>query len=951
MAHKEGLTWISRRTSQFRYAANGVDQWVQPVSVYVAGEDIKRGHLVSVLLATDYTPTNVYNVSDDDNVVVKTNTSKHLKACGIALEPATKGNQVHVLQMGKFTYSYADAANGYYPIFTNNDRGKLVYASPTSGELTLDRNASILGARNLIQVGYISNTTDADNVSFDVEIQFEGDGRGPLENTQFELGFGEEVLLNTSLPKVFAIGNDSVAAKAKYRLRVNRPTFAWPTSAGNAAYKKWIAFYSAERAVVMFMGPGSANTPTYSTPADGDRLNFITNQFSRVVEYVPLYGAGPSDPPPASWGTLYGTFTPDIYDTDGNPVLFANTIATILTNASRTFLTTGGSDFALVTGEITNKRSSDGNNTELYVDLPFLNNVAGGPIFVEWDSALNDIFVNSAYLVQGSSATAGKAILADRRFANRNNAIGLFIGTPKVGSAYTTSETGLFLRKGTFVSPTAIFSPGTRYFLGEHGQITSQPGTVKYPESLVEIGTAETTTELIVDICPPVSAKGVDYPIGSLKPLPTGVDTAEPGFVLMNGQNLSRTGYPELYEALCSMMGKTNIDVGGSGGTDFLVPNTLHPYYGNHYQIKATLFGYQPITTLTNRILVEGTVASGSVITADITPFKRIGPAVGGAIPRVEDLVINLFVEVSTGEWREIPSGRFEINSALVGYLWKVTSSGVGDDAVYTLTADPGTGGGIVNVTGPTTAVAMTGKNYRLVVYRPEIFARYYDVGAEVLNPRHNLPPTSIAVANYIDTSVLTHALTVQGTADITDKLDFHLDWAQGSHLGHDADARLEVLSHGVTRLSNTQTATNALALAGTTPGTNDVYLVNNAGTLEISPEATPADITYAAIKASAFQTVSTKVAKEGIKRFEGSAIDLINETDIVSFTLKSDPTKATRAGFIAEDTDALLSGPEHNQMDIGSCIGLLMKAVQELSTENKKLKVQLQAKRKKLRR
>ena len=52
-AHNEGLTWFARRTGQFRYSVNGHDQWLQPLSIYTAGEDVKRGQPVSIVVHAD----------------------------------------------------------------------------------------------------------------------------------------------------------------------------------------------------------------------------------------------------------------------------------------------------------------------------------------------------------------------------------------------------------------------------------------------------------------------------------------------------------------------------------------------------------------------------------------------------------------------------------------------------------------------------------------------------------------------------------------------------------------------------------------------------------------------------------------------------------------------------------------------------------------------------------
>lgn len=86
--------------------------------------------------------------------------------------------------------------------------------------------------------------------------------------------------------------------------------------------------------------------------------------------------------------------------------------------------------------------------------------------------------------------------------------------------------------------------------------------------------------------------------------------------------------------------------------------------------------------------------------------------------------------------------------------------------------------------------------------------------------------------------------------------------------------------------------------------------------------------------------TQSTIEAKENIYPTTISAVDLINQTKIVDFNFKG--FDEPKIGFIAEHTNSLLSGPEQNIMDHSNAIGILMKAVQELSAEVEELKSRL---------
>ena len=66
---------------------------------------------------------------------------------------------------------------------------------------------------------------------------------------------------------------------------------------------------------------------------------------------------------------------------------------------------------------------------------------------------------------------------------------------------------------------------------------------------------------------------------------------------------------------------------------------------------------------------------------------------------------------------------------------------------------------------------------------------------------------------------------------------------------------------------------------------------------------------------------------------------DEINKIDICTFTLKEDEKKAKKVGFIADDTDELFATKTHDAIDYNNCIGMLLKAVQELSAEVEELR------------
>ncbi len=94
----------------------------------------------------------------------------------------------------------------------------------------------------------------------------------------------------------------------------------------------------------------------------------------------------------------------------------------------------------------------------------------------------------------------------------------------------------------------------------------------------------------------------------------------------------------------------------------------------------------------------------------------------------------------------------------------------------------------------------------------------------------------------------------------------------------------------------------------------------------------------YNPTRASAFNQESKRESKENILSFDRSGVEIIENTAVMSFTYKNDEGQTHRVGFIAEETDPLLTGADNDCMDIANVVGVLMKAVQELSERNRML-------------
>jgi hypothetical protein len=86
------------------------------------------------------------------------------------------------------------------------------------------------------------------------------------------------------------------------------------------------------------------------------------------------------------------------------------------------------------------------------------------------------------------------------------------------------------------------------------------------------------------------------------------------------------------------------------------------------------------------------------------------------------------------------------------------------------------------------------------------------------------------------------------------------------------------------------------------------------------------------AVGAAYYYSTSSITVKENIIPFAPSAVEILNEVDIVSFNYEVDQNdEDTRIGFIAEDTPTILSGNNNDRMDTISVIGLALKSIQEI--------------------
>lgn len=181
--------------------------------------------------------------------------------------------------------------------------------------------------------------------------------------------------------------------------------------------------------------------------------------------------------------------------------------------------------------------------------------------------------------------------------------------------------------------------------------------------------------------------------------------------------------------------------------------------------------------------------------------------------------------------------------------------------------------------------------------------------------------PTSKAVKDYIKSEI------TEGGASFTGTINFNNINAIGTITA----------ANGVSssKQVNITDITDASRTSGALSGNASIY---TAGGLEVEKNIY-ANGNIVGLNSG---TYSHSSLKENIYPFVESAVDLINHVMIMNYTYKDDKEHNHKIGFLADYTHEYFATKEHNIMDQSNCIGILLKAVQELSSENKQLKERL---------
>ena len=719
---KRGLTYISERTGQWRYANNQeTEEWVQQTSTYIPLVKIKRGQPVSVatikdleIVAGDDEALFEALKNSSDSYVVLTNPSRHESTIGLALEytdgafsfedgELVTSEKIHILTNGKYIEDkdyYANAfteldetrvdvtGEEYWPEFFDdyeNSIGKKIYIKgDADGVLTLDPEEAYLAYNNVITIGFVAdakikNGENQLNVGA-IEVQILGDDRGSLDSTIFEGILGEDVTIGhqhsqingevCSYTKLFALGADD---DEKFKF-----SFNFFEDQNKTLPRGFIAIQRIDGATAYVCVNGEVNEDDV---INEESWSAKDRAFVQVARYYSAISGKPN--------TVLGVL-------DGDPTAVVKAPAGLETYLSNAFA-------AVSAGKITSLKDGAIHEAKALNLIPSQDvgvykleaDDVGGTYEVYVSSNLLEVITGLYVASRGANYNKGYAVLADIRFATRQNLIGVY-NSGKTGLIKQGTR-AIFLKQGLFTDPTAPYEPGATYYLGSHGNIFQVPQ--EFYNSIVQVGVAQTDKTLVVACDNPRKFNIGDLPVGYMKPSVHG--HAEYGFWLMDGKTPHKTAdAPHLLKNLLEFYDKSELDIrvrafGADGNSDnaesFIIPqvnyksrfseeNTTGYVAAQIKWLPEAVYKEMPRTPFVRRLVtLEGDDKKKTTIPdIDITSLMIYGPDEDRMqVPDLEALDIKLFVDVdktsTSRNWVQLEPGFHIVNNfEYYGFKWTV---------------------------------------------------------------------------------------------------------------------------------------------------------------------------------------------------------------------------------------------------------------------------------------
>ena len=724
---KTGLTHISDRINQWRYVdKDGNEQWLHPVSEYKASEGILRGQAVSVVTESDAAS----NEADPDPYVRKTDTSRDVKTIGLALETVSKGQTLHVLPFGMFTYDKTykglDGIDEYDPGFDYSAVGKKVYVKNNEpGNLTVNEEEILQGYKHIICVGYLTDAPVKNNPNqtiTSIEISISGDERGPVDHTQFEAILGEDVTINEDDPiRFFAMG-DERDEKFNFKLTLTPQDHIYNNHDFIAIQR-----YDGK---TCFLYPGESLD--LEGLEDSSDLAFV--KMSKI------------------YNSEFSTKKINLDDTYNTETVNRNieVLKTALAEA-----------FSEVSDGFKADIDSGYNPTNPFGWIDFTSKQPGGYYTIYISANLFKSFEQTTIYNHGSYNNQGTVVLADARIGTRRNILGAYVGT-KFGTLEKGSNI-LLLRLGEYtLNPETLNNnvlykstldnniEGTVFYLGNNGQITDKP--YSQIDFVSKVATLKSANKLIVDVGHSSKYYSGSFPIGYMKPCiyASGRYIPEYGFIVMDGKTeYSCTVGSPYYNLYVRLQGQfSEGDLKGSDDNHFVIP--LVTRQGQPMQIKYLSEGIFEDLTRTAFIRkmgrfekeTENEIEQFTLPKIDITSLVDFGITDSGyAKPDIDNLDIHLYIDPNKNyesgphDWREIPVGFFNFNTyGTYGFSWSIEEDleSINNHTpygVYYIKANIGEGRGIAYVDGNNQApMKVDGCCYKVYVARKELYPRQFDL-------------------------------------------------------------------------------------------------------------------------------------------------------------------------------------------------------------------------------
>lgn len=729
MASKNGDIWINNQTEKLRFKVNDKNRTVSSAPWYKAGEAFAIGVPLGINTSGKVVKLTTATTSIND--------ASNLKSVGIA-NNASAGvdSDVEVLTSSKVTLAWSLLdTTAIDTIDAANDIGKAVFASSTPGKYTLSRESAVLGGKNVVELGvlvdYVLNT------SFTIDIQLSGDGRGPIGISHVEYPLAEPYFIRNQSgplpPKVFAVGTDTVGSLLDYTLYLKN-------SAVGSLADQWFVIYNGYWAYGYY----------FKTTAS----------------------------PPAALDSYLNQIVPASYRSTHQIDITSGVLATIATNLATVVQ---ANDANLGIGDITVATTLSGSDYTVRFTTTAPNY---GSAYFYFSGANNDIngfidFANSSLVSIGSKPNAGKAIIADNRFSDRSNVIGL--AASDTTQSVIAAGSAIVVQKLGLISGFSSLSPGKKAYLGQLGTVVSSISSLG-GLNITEIGNVKDASTVDINISTPLEGPGLGYPVGAITKLATysfgGIAqvAADYGWLLTDGSTLDKVAYPE-YTTIVDYI--NYINTGSTASTTAVLPNFVG------YQIKVLDVGDRPVTPAalcfsTSKTKAEYDALGTAYWEVDYT--NSLGTLIDYETAKLDKIVVKVFIKkASDSSITEIAPGIVGVSPNHYGYT--IQDAFIDTPRKYAFRLYPATSTdgkfGFLGTDG-TPYVLASGDTIIVRVYRSENFE--YFVGPELTTLRkyinQDVKNTASPSFNKMTSTVATGTapLTVASTTKVTnlnvDKLD-----------------------------------------------------------------------------------------------------------------------------------------------------------------------------------